>query len=95
MLFDHLNVLERRTEVLSVFINYVFALKRAKMNQNFLFFDFFLHFQSALAILELQIYVVVEQFVAENIPLLSGRLVLGLVKHTVVGRENDVCEQSD
>ena len=32
-------------------------------------------FYSALVILEPQIYVVVEQFGAENIPLLSGRLV--------------------
>ena len=32
-------------------------------------------FYSALAILEPQIYVVVEQFEAENISLLSGRLV--------------------
>ena len=34
-----------------------------------------LRFYSALAILEPQIYVVVEQFGAENISLLSGRLV--------------------
>ena len=33
-------------------------------------------FYSALVILEPQIYVVVEQFGAENIPLLSGRLVI-------------------
>ena len=33
-----------------------------------------MHFHSALAILEPQIYVVVEQFGAENISLLSGRL---------------------
>ena len=35
-------------------------------------------FYSALVILEPQIYVVVEQFGAENIPLLSGRLVHNL-----------------
>ena len=51
----------------------MFALKRAKMNQNFRFF--FKHFHSALAILDAQIYVVVEQFVADNNLLLSGRLV--------------------
>ena len=37
-----------------------------------------LRFYSALVILEPQIYVVVEQFGAENIPLLSGRLVIKL-----------------
>ena len=42
------------------------------MNQSF-FLRTFLH--SALAILEHQIYIVVEQFGAENISLLSGRLV--------------------
>ena len=36
-----------------------------------------LHFHSAFAILEPQINVVVEQFGAENISLLSGRLVAG------------------
>ena len=35
-------------------------------------------FHSALAILEPQIYIVVKQFGAENISLLSGRLVLYL-----------------
>ena len=43
------------------------------MNKNF--FLRTLHFYSALAILEPQIYGVVEHFLAENIPLLSGRLV--------------------
>ena len=47
------------------------------MNKNF--FLRTLHFHSALAILEPQIYGVVEHFLAENIPLLSGRLV-SLVK---------------
>ena len=42
------------------------------MNQSFFVRTFF---QSALAILEPQIYIVVEQFEAENISLLSGRLV--------------------
>ena len=42
------------------------------MNQSFFLRTFF---HSALAILEPQIYVVVEQFRAENISLLSGRLV--------------------
>ena len=36
----------------------------------------FLLFYSAMAILEPQIYVVVEQFGAENIWLLSGRLIV-------------------
>ena len=44
------------------------------MNQRFLFLQTSLRFYSALAFLELQIYVVVEQFGAENISLLSGRL---------------------
>ena len=44
------------------------------MDQNFLFFELFLRFFSALAILEPQIYVVIEQFGAVNISLLSGRL---------------------
>ena len=43
------------------------------MNQSF-FLRIFFH--SALAILEPQIYIVVEQFEAENISLLSGRLVI-------------------
>ena len=41
-----------------------------------LFSSNFFAFFSALATLEPQIYVVVEQFEAENISLLSGRLVL-------------------
>ena len=44
------------------------------MNQSFFLPTFF---HSALAILEPQIYIVVEQFRAENITLLSGRLVIG------------------
>ena len=47
------------------------------MNQSFLFFELICFF-SALPIVELQIYVVVEQFGAENISLLSGRLVIVL-----------------
>ena len=43
------------------------------MNQCFFLRTFF---HSALAILELQVYIVVEQFRAENISLLSGLLVL-------------------
>ena len=39
-----------------------FPLKWAKMNQSFLLFEHVCFFYSALAILELQIYVVVEQF---------------------------------
>ena len=42
------------------------------MNQSFFLQTFF---HSALAILEPQIFIVVEQFGAENISLLSGRLV--------------------
>ena len=42
------------------------------MNQSFFLRTFF---HSALAILEPQIYIVVEQFGAENISLLSGSLV--------------------
>ena len=54
----------------------LFPLKWAsfKMNQSFLFSELLCVF-SAMAILEPQIYVVVEQFGAENISLLSGRLV--------------------
>ena len=52
----------------------VFFKKWAKMNQSF-FLRTCLRFHSALAILEPQIYVAVEQFEAENISLLSGRLV--------------------
>ena len=55
-------------------INWVFPLKRAKMNRSFLYIEL-LCVYSALAILEPQIYVVVEQFGAENISLLSERLV--------------------
>ena len=43
------------------------------MNQSILFFEL-LNFYSALAILEPQIYVVVEKFEAESISLFSGRL---------------------
>ena len=42
------------------------------MNQTFFLRTFF---RSALAILELQIYIVVQRVGAENISLLSGRLV--------------------
>ena len=48
------------------------GLKRIKA----FFIRTFLRFYSALANLETQIHVVVEQFGAENISLLSGRLVL-------------------
>ena len=46
------------------------------MYQMLFFYSNFLRFHIALAILEPQIYVVVEQFGAESISLLSGRLVL-------------------
>ena len=46
------------------------------MNQSFLFFELIGIFIVHWLILEPQTYVVVEQFGAENIPLLSGRLVL-------------------
>ena len=54
------------------------------MNQSFLFFEligivFIVHW----LILEPQTYVVVEQFGAENIPLLSGRFVLNSAKTQV------------
>ena len=48
------------------------------MNQSFLFFELLCVFSAAWAILELQIYVVVEQFGAEIISLLNGRLVLNI-----------------
>ena len=47
------------------------------MNQNFLFFELIGVFIVHWLILEAQTYAVVEQFGAENIPLLSGRLVFG------------------
>ena len=47
------------------------------MNQSFLFFELIGIFIVHWLILEPQTYVVVEQFGAENIPLLSGRLVNG------------------
>ena len=46
------------------------------MNQSFLFFELIGIFIVHWLILEPQTYVVVEQFGAENIPLLSGRLVI-------------------
>ena len=46
------------------------------MNQSFLFFELIGIFIVHWLILEPQTYVVVEQFGAENIPLLSGRLIL-------------------
>ena len=45
------------------------------MNQSFLFFELIGVFIVHWLLLEPQTYVVVEQFGAENIPLLSGRLV--------------------
>ena len=57
-------------------MNLVLSLKWAKMNQSFLLFELLHSFHIALAILEPQIYVVVEQFWVENISLLSGRLVM-------------------
>ena len=44
------------------------------MNESFFFLQTSLRFYSALAILEPQIYVFVEQFGAKEISLLSGRL---------------------
>ena len=52
-----------------------FPLKWAKINQSFPFFEPLCVFFIALAILEPQIYYIVEQFGAENISLLSRRLV--------------------
>ena len=49
------------------------------MNQSFLFFELIGVFIVHWLILEPQTYVVVEQFGAENIPLLSGRLVFEIV----------------
>ena len=51
------------------------------MNQSFLFFELIGIFIVHWLILEPQTYVVVEQFGAENIPLLSGRLVQYPLKH--------------
>ena len=48
------------------------------MNQSFLFFELIGIFIVHWLILEPQTYVVVEQLGAENIPLLSGRLVAHL-----------------
>ena len=50
------------------------------MNQSFLFFELIGIFIVHWLILEPQTYVVVEQFGAEKIPLLSGRLVDFLLK---------------
>ena len=50
------------------------------MNQSFLFFELIGVFIVHLLILEPETYVVVEQFGAENIPLLSGRLVSFFVR---------------
>ena len=49
------------------------------MNQSFLFFELIGVFIVHWLILEPQTYVVVEQFGAENIPLLRGRLVIIIV----------------
>ena len=54
-----------------MFLNQVFALKMCEDESKLFPSNFF-----ALAILEHQIYVVVEQFGVENISLLSGRLVV-------------------
>ena len=54
------------------------------MNQSFLFFELIGIFIVHWLILEPQTYVVVEQFGAENIPLLSGRLVKETFKFLVV-----------
>ena len=52
------------------------------MNQSFLFFELIGIFIVHLLILEPQTYVVVEQFGAENIPVLSGRLVFRTTQAT-------------
>ena len=52
-----------------------FPLKMGKDESKLSFLRTSQHFYRALAILEPQIYVVSEQFEAENISLLSGRLV--------------------
>ena len=53
----------------------VFAFKMSYDESKLSFLRTSLHFYSALSIFKPQIYVVVEQFGAENISLLSGRLV--------------------
>ena len=52
-----------------------------QLNQSFPCFEL-LRFYSAMAILERQVYLVVEQFGAENISLLSGRLVFNSLELT-------------
>ena len=53
------------------------------MNQSFLFFELIGVFIVHWLILEPQTYVVVEQFGAEHIPLLSGRLVVNYLNGDV------------
>ena len=59
-----------------------FPLKMGKDESKLSFIRTSQHFNRALAILELQIYVVSEQFEAEKISLLSGRLVRVLIRIT-------------
>ena len=55
------------------------------MNQSFFLRTFF---HSALAFIEPQVYIVVEQFGVENISLLSGRLVLFFVQINGLNKPN-------
>ena len=57
------------------------------MNQSFFHPNFF---HSASAIFEPQLYIVVEQFGAENISLLNGRLVYMLLKHLFQRARNGI-----
>ena len=66
---------KRKINQLSEIINWGFPLKWGTMNQSFLFFELIGVFIVHWLILEPQTYIVVEQFGAESIPLLSGRLV--------------------
>ena len=63
------------------------------MNQSFLFFELIGVFIVHWLFLEPQTYVVVELFGAENIPLLSGRLVLKSVQKTLTSLEIKELEQ--
>ena len=63
------------------------------MNQSFLFFELIGVFIVHWLFLEPQTYVVVEQLGAENIPLLSGRLVLKSVQKTLTSLEIKELEQ--
>ena len=84
--------MRKKTKVASYRRNKLAVSFKIDYDESKLFLRTSLRFYSALAILEPQIYVVVEQFGAENISLLSGRFVVYYFQSIFhMGKENIYC----